>query len=313
MIRNFVYSFIIFVAFSVSSVSVASAEEYEGYYSSEMIMNFQGKPGDVVTDTIRFFNDTPSGANASFSMKDFIYENNTVIYEEDRPISFSVQKWSTLNVDDVEVESKGYVDIKVTVKISEEAEMGEHMALLEGAFLPSESADSQMKIATEIAPVVYVVVTDKTGNINLNKEWNLLGFKKDSLNGGHFTFTVENTGNVHLESQGSMKIKNLLSGKVVESKIPRVNLLPKNKKDILISWEKKELFGVYKADILFSMDGERFEKQEVTLFVIPWFLLGVIVSSLAVLIISIRMYLKRLKRKWLAEAANASQSTKISS
>jgi hypothetical protein len=298
-------SLLLILNFSFTSSSLA-ADQYDGYFSSEMILNLKGKPGDILTETVRFFNDTAEGANVSFSIKDFIYEEGTITYEDNRPESFSVQKWTTLNVNQKTLESKGFVDIELTVKIPGKAEMGEHMALLGGTFIPTRNASSQMKIATEISPVVYVLVTDQHGNLNLNKDWNLLGVKKDVMNGGNFIFTVENKGNVHLESNGTIKINNLLTSKITESKIPRVNLLPKNKKDIIVNWEKKDLIGLYKAEIDFSMDGERFESQKVTLYVIPWVLVGVLIGSLVLLIVSVRLFLKRLKKKWISEAVNQS-------
>jgi uncharacterized membrane protein len=313
MKRNFSIAMALFLIITVFSQVPAQAADYEGYYSSQMIMNFQGKPGDEITKTLRFFNDTPDEAQAGFAVRDFNYENNSIIYVVDRPNSFSVNKWTNLNVDTVKVQSKGYVDVKVTVNIPEEAEMGEHMALLEGSFLPASSLDSQMKIKTEIAPVIYVQVTDKNGFINLDKKWNLLGVEKDVLNGGHFIFSVENKGNVHLESQGKMKITNIITKKVKEKKIPRVNLLPNNKKDILVRWNIDDYIGIYKADVTFSMDGEKTEKINTTLFIIPWFLVGIVLTTILLVILFMRMYIKRLKKKWLAEAANDLLSTKASS
>ena len=280
------------------------AESYEGYYSSAMIMNFQGKPGDTITKTLRFFNDTEDESHAEFAVRDFIYENNSIIYDEDRPINFSVEKWAKLNVNSVKLQSKEYVDVEVTIKVPLEAEMGEHMALLEGAFIPAASMESQMKIKTEIAPVVYVLVTDENGNINLNKDWDLLGIQKDVSNGGHFTFSVKNTGNVHLESQGTVDITNLFTKEKTEEKVPRVNLLPDHQKDILIRWNSNDFIGVYKAKVKFSMDGDRYESLETTLFVIPWIFVGITIGMILFLIVLIRMYMKRMKKKWLAEAAN---------
>jgi hypothetical protein len=281
-----------------------NAENYEGYYSSQMILNFQGKPGETISKTLRFFNDTADESQAEFVVRDFIYENNSIIYEEDRPVNYSVEKWAKLNVDNVKLQSKDYIDVEVTIKIPENAEMGEHMALLEGAFIPVASMESQMKIKTEISPVVYVLVTDENGNINLNKDWDLLGIKKDVLNGGHFTFSVKNNGNVHLESQGMIEITNLFTKEKTEEKIPRVNLLPEHNKDILVRWKSDNFIGVYKAVVSFSMDGERFEKTKTTLFVIPWIFVGIVLGTILLIIILIRMYMKRMKKKWLAEAAN---------
>lgn len=313
MKRNYSLAMVFFLILGFFTQVPVKAANYEGYYSSQMIMNFKGKPGDVITKTLRFFNDTPDEAQAGFGVRDFIYEKNSLIYVEDRPNSFSVNKWTNLNVDTVKLQPKGYVDVKVTVKIPEEAEMGEHMALLEGSFIPIAALDSQMKIKTEIAPVIYVLVTDKNGNINLDQKWDLLGTKKDVINGGHFIFSVENKGNVHLESQGNMKITNIVTKKVIQKKIPRVNLLPNNKKDILVRWNIDDYIGIYKAEVTFSMDGKKFEKINTTLFVIPWLLVGIVLTTVLILFLFTRMYIKRLKKKWLAEAANDFLSTKASS
>lgn len=301
-----IYSLLIIFFLTVINVfpGTVNAVNYEGYYSSAMILNFQGKPGDTITKTLRFFNDTADESQAEFAVRDFIYENNSIIYEEDRPVNFSVEEWAKLNVDSVKLQSKDYIDVEVTINIPKDAEMGEHMALLEGAFLPVASTESQMKIKTEIAPVVYVLVTDENGNINLNKDWDLLGIQKDVSNGGHFTFSVKNNGNVHLESQGTVKITNIFTKEQTEEKVPRVNLLPDHQKEILIRWNSADFIGIYKAEVEFSMDGDRYENLETTLFVIPWSFVGATIGMVLMIIIFIRLYMKRMKKKWLAEAAN---------
>lgn len=104
MKRNYTLAIIFFLILGVITPLPVKAESYEGYYSSQMIMNFQGKPGDVITKTLRFFNDTPDESQAGFAVRDFNYEKNRIIYVEDRPLSFSVNKWSKLNVDSVKIQ-----------------------------------------------------------------------------------------------------------------------------------------------------------------------------------------------------------------
>lgn len=283
------------------------AESFYGYSVSDMIMKVTGKPGDTVTYTYKIFNDTADNATVMLAVRDFKYDGKQIIYTTDNDETFSVLKWSKLDQSNLELKSRESKEITLTVSIPTNAEVGEHVALLSNKFSPPSSNASQVKVETELLPVLYVTVTNQDGTIPMNKVWSLISARQDKLNGGHFYFHVKNEGNVHLESEGKIKLVNVLTNKSIDIEVPNVNLLPNNEKDITASWEKPDLIGIYKATYQFSMDGERFEKGTVYLGVIPW--IPIIISLVGILIIiwGIRMYLAKLKKKWLEEATRVKE------
>lgn len=276
------------------------AEEFNGYSVSQMFIKGKGKPGEKITQSFEVFNNTGKTSKVKVDVRDFELKDKQVIYKTDVPETYSVSKWSSITGKEVTLAPNQSSKVTIDVSIPSQAEMGEHVALVGVSFLP-EGAEGNVKVATEILPVMYVTVTDANGNINLKKEWDLTDFQADKVNGGAIEFKVQNTGNVHLESTGKITIHNMITGRDTSMEIPMINLLPKAEKTITMDWTPQDSIGVYSADIQFSMDGERFEKQELTFWVLPGVPLMIGFGGLILVIVLIRLYLVRLKRKMLLE------------
>lgn len=281
--------------------TTVQAEEFNGYSVSQMIIKTKGKQGEKINHSLEVYNNTDKTSVVKVDVRDFDLKDKQVHYPKDRPASLSVMKWSTVLNKEFKLAPRQSQKITVDINIPKEAEMGEQVALLGVSFQP-EGAAGNVKVATEILPVFYVTVTDQNGNVNLQKAWELIDFQADKVNGGSVQFQVKNTGNVHLESTGSMTIRNMITGREEKKDIPVVNLLPKAEKTIIVDWAPLDSIGVYSVDIQFSMDGERIEAKDLTFWVLPGTPILIGAGGLVLVIVLTRVYMVRLKRKMLLQA-----------
>lgn len=283
------------ILLSVPGNALAEPDDFGGYAVSSTIIKLQGKPGQTVTVSFRIFNDTDNSVKASVEVRDFEINGKQIIYKKDVPANWSVAKWSDFNQKEMVLNSKSSIDANFEVHIPSVAEQGEHRALIAVRFLPT-GATGNVKVATEILPVLYVTVTDSAGQVQLQKDWTLNNFRVDRMNGGAFHFQIKNNGNVHLESGGSIKLKNLLNSQEQEITIPTVNLLPGAEKDITAEWKPQNWFGIYQTNVRLTMDNDRYETIQVLLFAIPWVAVTIGLVLIASIVAGVIIYLRRLKK-----------------
>jgi hypothetical protein len=307
--RICIFLLLIVVFLLQSSVFAAETGKLRGYGVSPMIIELVGKPGDILTTNVSVFNDKENPVQIAVDVRDFEKKNNQIIYRDDLPLSFSVNKWSSIKDNTLLLNGQTSKKVTIEVSIPEEAEMGEHASLIGIKFL-SPNTDSTVSVTTEILPVFYVTVTDPQGNINLNRSWSILDFQADKLNGGSISFRVENTGNVHLESGGTLTVRNIFTNNIEKIPIPSINILPKDTKDIAAEWKPSEWFGLYEATAEIHFGDEKSDIRETKLYVIPWIPIVTFVLITALMIIGIRMYLTNLRKRIFAQAKREAAADK---
>lgn len=279
-------------------------KDLNGFAISKTIINLKGKPNESLENTFEIRNHTGNDARVKIEVRDFELKDNTILYKQDVPDNWSVAKWTTMGNEELILGAGKTEKVSLHVEIPQDAEMGEHMALVAVQFMPSHGKGN-VKVATEILPVLYVGVTDQDGNMPINKVWVLKNFTADQLNGGNLYFQVMNQGNVHLESSGSVIVKNLMTGSEKTIDIPRVNLLPNHEKTIQVDAKPQDYIGIYKVKAQFSMDeSERIEEKETMFYIIPWAPVVVLIVFLLMVVIGIKVYLSNLKKRIIREARN---------
>ncbi len=95
-----------------------------------------------------------------------------------------------------------------------------------------------MGVLTSLSVAFYVKVTDPQGKMNVVKDWKLNWVKGARWNGGRYVLSLTNTGNVHLVSEGKLKIHDWLNNQTVEEPLLYTNFLPGVTKELVVEWEK---------------------------------------------------------------------------
>lgn len=296
-----------FILLTQGNAGFADEQTHNGYTVTQTIIDVQDKQGGSIHKSFQVKNESDKKVKVKVEVRDFEMKDNQLIFKEDVHEDWSLAKWTQIQESEFILEGSKNKKIDLDIKIPEKAEVGEHVALIAVQFIPENAEGTSVgnvSVATEIMPVLYVTVTDQNGNININKEWNLgeLTYRKLESGSFLFDFKVENKGNVHLESEGTIRVKNKLTGSSKKIKIPRVNLLSNAEKTIVTEWNPKDSYGYFEVEAAISMDGKKFETRETKVMIIPWIPIlsgGVIIILIA---FSIRLYFKRLKRRMMMDA-----------
>ena len=287
------------------------AAGFNGYSVSADIVKVQGKPGETLNASFSVHNSTDKEVHVQIEVRDFERTETGITYLQDVPADRSVAKWSTAATPEHTLAPRATKKEQVQVTIPEHAQALEHVALISVRFLPAD-VQGTTRVATEILPVFYVLVTDANGQTALKKEWALADFGADRwLNPAALSFEVKNTGDMHLETQGKVRIENVLTDQHQQRSLPIVNLLPDASKRLgLNDLIEDRAPGLYKVQLSLSLDGgKRIETPEVTLVFLPWSYLGTAGGMLALLVLFLLYRSNRKKHQLqLMEQKGAYQS-----
>ena len=190
--------------------------------------------------------------------------------------------------------------IKAVVNVPEEVVIGEHATAVR---LTEKEDDETMldgtraKVSTALSIPFYVRVTDEQGNLDINESWVLNWIKGKFWNGGEFTLSLTNMGNVHLVLDGNFTIYDWWADETIEEFMPIVNLLPETTKDITLSWKKPKRLGIFRAQIEVTLDGgKRYEHYESWFVRVPSFVVITVIVVFLVTVAAISLYLRYMKK-----------------
>jgi len=121
-----------------------------------------------------------------------------------------------------------WVTARVIVRVPRDAEVGEHAAAVNvHTVQPKEKVqETGMGVLTSLSVALYVKVTDPQGKMNVVKDWKLNWVKGARWNGSRYVLSLTNTGNVHLVSEGKLKIYDWMNNEAVEEPLLYTNFLP---------------------------------------------------------------------------------------
>lgn len=296
-----IISFLSFILALALPAPLYAAGVFNGYSVSADIVKVQGKPGEKASASFNVHNATDKEVRVQVEVRDFEQTATGIKYLQDVPADRSVAKWSTVSAPTLTLAPKATKQEQVEVAIPEQAQALEHVALISVHFLPAD-ASGTARIATEVLPVFYVLVTDANGQTALKKEWALTDFGADRwLNPEAISFEVKNTGDMHLETHGLVSIENILTGDQKQRSLSTANLLPAASKRLgLTDLLQDRAPGVYKVRMELSLDGgKHIETPEETLVIVPWSYLGAAGSGLALLVLLFILYRSNRKKQLL--------------
>jgi hypothetical protein len=280
----------------------SEGKTFKGYFAEPTIAKIKGKPGETVAQTFTLFNRKPSSVKVKLDIQDFKVSNKQLVYKNNVPLPYSVAKWSSFNTKELTLKSNSTKQVSLNIHIPKNAEMGEHPALAIIRFEQLHPMGSgNVNVAFQILPVIYVTVTDMNGEVHVSKKWRITDFQLNHFNKGFMQYRVKNEGNVHLESAGTVTIRNLFTGNKHKVEFPRVNVLVGVSKKIPVHWNTKDWIGIYKVHSKFTMDGNQFVNKDSMFYVIPWIPVTIGFAVLIALVLMVWIYLRRLKKRMLEE------------
>jgi len=242
------------------------------------------EPGDSVSGIISLKNASDSDVKVDVEVNDFIPTPGTGDFHfVDRAEGVtSVRDWVTIKSPADFIFKKGESkEIPYTIKAPKNAEPGSHFGI--AFFMASKIADTgQLKVGTRVGMVIYVTVPG-----NFLQKGKLLDFSTPKfIQKGPVNFKIkfENTGTVHFEPKGAIKITNIFGKEVANVPVSGALVLPTGIKDFTVNWPVNFLLGRYKAEInLKDGEGNVLTADSVAFYAFPlWYLAGFILAVLAI-------------------------------
>ncbi len=197
----------------------------------------------------------------------------------------TVRDWITLNggKSEITLGVNEQIQVPYTINAPANAEPGSHLGVIFFKAIDAADADKQLKIGTQVGTLVFVTIPG-----NHLQKGNILEFTGPAFVQQLpivFRTKFENTGTVHFEPKGTIRITNLFGKEVAQVPVEGQVVLPTGVKELNTAFNADGvMLGRYTASIeLFDGEGGRLSSQDHVFYVVPvWYILGFIIVLLVI-------------------------------
>lgn len=294
--KKIILIFLIAILISVIGYGVTRALEGEGLTISPPITELTLESGKVVTQTIRLTNPTENLVEVYPKVMNFKAGGEggepDFFDEGDDSSKFSLAKWINFNQSKIALAPEQVVEFKYTIEVPEGAEPGGHYGVVFFATEPPENEEgsSQVALGSMIGSLVLVKVPGQIVEKGFVEEFktNKKIYFKSPVN---LTLRLANLGNVHYKPVGEVKINGWLGTPEESLTIneQKGNVLPDSVRKFENSLDLSLLaMGRFtaKANVSYG-ESEKILIGESVFWVIPWWLIAILVFIVVMLIISL--------------------------
>lgn len=256
-------------------------------------------PGAEVSGIIEIMNAGDNAVNVDVSAEDFVPLEGTYNIQivERAPGMSTVRDWVFLDAPPSFVLERGAMRrVPYTIRAPGNAEPGGHfgVALFKASELP-ENGGQQLKVGTRVGMLILVTIPG-----NRLEQGSVLDFSTSRfIERGPIQFLIKfkNTGTVHFEPKGVIRIINMFGREVGSIPVGGHAVLPTGVKDIPIEANVEgTLLGRYTATlVLDDGSGNEIASNHAVFYVFPiWYAVGFFVT-LAMLYLLIRFFRKYVR------------------
>lgn len=309
----------------------------QGIELSPPIIELQADPGETVTAEIKLRNITDVEILAQGAINDFLAGDETgapkILFEEDEESPYSLKDY-IVPVPDLRIEPREVETVGITINVPEDASPGGHYGVVRFIAIPSGS-DVDGSAVDLTASIGTLILLDVSGDAKESLEVEQFDTAtNESLNTGNdtefseptppelgeffeygpvgFVTRLKNTGNVHFQPSGNIKITNMLGKEVdtIEFNATARNVLPASTRRFDHVLDSKWLFGRYTATLDLAYGGDDTDLSAVTTFwVIPWKIVAGVLLLLVTVIYFGRQALLAYKRSIIKQHRQGESNT----
>ena len=255
------------------------------------------KPGETVSGAISLTNASDAAVNVDMKVEDFVPlagSYNIQFVGRSEGVT-TVRDWVLFSEPVSFVLEKGAAkEIAYTITAPPDAEPGGHFGV--ALFKATErTAGSQLKVGTQVGVLLFVTIPGD--HLQKGRVLDFSGPQFVQKGPVAFQIKFENTGTVHFEPKGTIKIMDMLGRVVGNVPVGGQVVLPTGARDLDASWDAAgALFGRYRA-ILSMVDAEGAEigAGRVTFWAFPlWYVAGFF-GTVIILFFLIRWLKRKVK------------------
>lgn len=265
------------------------------------------KPGQSVTQYISVANRISDNRTFELVVEDVSGSANgerAVTFMGDVRGPYTVQDYITFPKNTFKLDLGERARIPVTVTIPADAEPGGYYGGVLVSTVKDDGVDegegtARSPIVARVGTLFFITVpgdvvrTGATKSLTLSeaKAW----YEKGPIK---FSVLYENTGSVHLNPYGELRITNLFGEEVAFVELEPWFILPKSLRTRDISWDREMLFGRYTATAFINRGyDDVVDEVSVSFWVLPWKIVLPVFVVLFVILFSIRFFLRNFEFK----------------
>lgn len=297
-IKN-IFSRLLFACLVCFSISASTAFAGTGLTIQPIRVSHTLNPGEEVSGIISLTNasNDENDTLITLNIADFmpVAGGEGVNFIGRSPGITTVMDWITLgrnNEHSFLIKQGESMGIPYTIKAPPNAEPGGHYGVLFFKAQKTSKERQTLNVGTQVGVLVLVTVP---GN-HLQKGQILDFTAKKFYQGSPIDFSIrfKNTGTVHYEPKGTIKITNILGQEVSEVPVEGQVVLPTGVRNLTPLWNVEGfLFGRYNAELsIVDGDGEQLSAKSVSFYVFPlWYTLEF--AGAVILIYLILRYMRK--------------------
>ena len=293
---SFRAKFFLALTFSLLILGLGFSALATGLTISPVKVSHVIKPGETVNGAITLTNASDDKIIVEVNLNDFVPSagGEGLQFVSRAPGVTTVKDWITVGGRQTfEFKKNEIKAIPYTIKAPLTAEPGSHFGVVFfKASKPNETG--QIQVSAQVGVLVFVTVPG-----NYLQKGKIINFRAPKfIQTGPVPFKIRfaNTGTVHFEPRGTIKITNIFGKQVGAVPIEGQVVLPTGEKDLTMAWHPQGLIlGRYKAAAsVVDGDGNVLTTDTLTFYALPlWYVLGLIAVA-AILFFAIKFLRSRI-------------------
>ena len=258
-------------------------------------------PSDRVADSVKVVNNGNADATYHVVVEDFSASGDQgfVSLQSNKAApttNFSLANWISVEPSEFTIPAGGTQVVQFTISVPAKAEAGGHYASVLVENGASTATSGGAAVVNSIGSLILLQVSG-----NITEKLSVTSFNAENSYSQYGPVNLDlletNTGNVHSATAGTVVITNIFGKKVAEIPITPENVLPGSSRQVVVTWNTKNLVGRYTATLVGTYGQSHQTISASTTFIvfpltIVYILIGIIVVIF--LLITQRRRLKKL-------------------
>jgi hypothetical protein len=305
---------IIVLALTIIPFASASA------YSTELVPDNQSKndfvlgggkinlmmdPGESVTKEISLTNRLGKETTFKVEIEDFSGTKdlgNPVVLNGLKKGPYSLRDYIHPEVSEFTLKDGERISLPVTISIPKDSRPGGlYGAIAFSDKYPKATATSSGEMVAVEARLAYLFLVRVKGDVTEEGALKSFSADKDFYEKGPATlnYVVENSGNVHLNPYGVIKIKNIAGKTIEDLNIEPFYSLPESLRKNTVTFNRKFLLGKYTATLELHRGyldkTDVIDTKVISFWVVPWKILILAFAGLVLIGVLIEIVVRRFK------------------
>ncbi|MEI8232810.1 MAG: hypothetical protein WCG44_03635 [bacterium] len=261
-------------------------------------VDLEGKPGDVLQQTIKVTNSSDKSVTLSALVSDFIVEDNSgtpIRINSNASGRYLASPWFVLDRPEFTLAAGQSTSVIAIIELPKDALPGGHYA---GVFFsPIEKGKLDTTGATVVSQVGSLFGITVAGNLKYDAIIKEFSVKSAVSEFGpiEFSSVIENQSDTHIRPLSKIVIHDMIGRNLAEIKLDDVNIFPFTSRSIAGTWDNVWGLGRYTATLEATYGPGLVASRVLYFWIMPYRLIAailVILMVILVLFISIRRHLK---------------------